>query len=168
MDVKPLGIAVPVGDREIRDCDLMSQLRCVPLWTTGNPVVGQVIDVLVAEKRDLAPARRFFTSALRHSTAPPEVSTDRAPAYPRVLDEVLPAACHVMQKYATNPIKTDHGRLKTRLRPMRGRTRLQSARVISAGHAFLQNIRRGHDELGVEEPTTPQVMTAFTEPTLTI
>ncbi|MBV9729293.1 MAG: DDE-type integrase/transposase/recombinase, partial [Pseudonocardiales bacterium] len=125
-------------------------------------------DVLVAEKRDLAPARRFFTSALRHSTAPPEVSTDRAPAYPRVLDEVLPAACHVMQKYATNPIKTDHGRLKTRLRPMRGRTRLQSARVISAGHAFIQNIRRSHDELGVEEPTTPQVMTAFTEPTLTI
>jgi hypothetical protein len=26
---------------------------------------------------------------------------DRAPAYPRVLDELLPAACHVMEKYAT-------------------------------------------------------------------
>ena len=129
---------------------------------------GQVIDVLVSEKRDLSAARRFFTSALRHGTAPTEVTTDRAPAYSRVLDELLPAACHAMKEYANNPIETDHGRLKARLRPMRGLKRLQSARVISAGHAFIQNIRRGHYEIGVEEPTTPQVMAAFTELTLAI
>jgi hypothetical protein len=35
--------------------------------------------------------------------------------------------------------------------------------VISAGHAFVRNIHRGHDELGVEKHTTPQVSTAFTE-----
>jgi hypothetical protein len=35
--------------------------------------------------------------------------------------------------------------------------------VISAGHAFIQNIRRGHYELGTEEPTTLRVMAAFTE-----
>jgi len=28
------------------------------------------------------------------------VTTDRAPAYPRVPDELLPAACHVLEKYA--------------------------------------------------------------------
>jgi IS6 family transposase len=60
---------------------------------------GQVIDVLVAEKRDLlAATRRFFTCALRHDTPPTEVSTDRAPAYPRALDELLPGACHVLEK----------------------------------------------------------------------
>ncbi|MBV9728576.1 MAG: hypothetical protein JO309_04055, partial [Pseudonocardiales bacterium] len=37
-----------------------------------------------------------------------------------------------------------HGRVKSRLRPMRGLTRLPSARVISAGYAGIQNIRRGH------------------------
>jgi transposase, IS6 family len=54
-----------------------------------------------------------------------------------VLDELLPAACHVLEQYANNPIESDHGRLKVRLAPMRGLKRLRSARVISAGHAFI-------------------------------
>ena len=58
---------------------------------------GQVIDVLVSETRDLAATRRFFTRALNHGPRPAEVSTDRAPAYPRVLDELLPSACHVVE-----------------------------------------------------------------------
>ena len=53
---------------------------------------GQVIAVLVSEKRDLAATRRFFPGALEHSPCPAEVSTDRAPGYPRVLDELLPSA----------------------------------------------------------------------------
>jgi hypothetical protein len=56
----------------------------------------------------------------------------------RVLDELLPSAYHVMEQYGNNPIESDHGRLKSRLRPMRGLKRLRSARVISAGHAFVQ------------------------------
>jgi transposase-like protein len=102
---------------------------------------GQVIDVLVSEKRDRAATRRFFTRALGHGSRPSEVSTDRAPAYPRVLDELLPSVCHVLERYGSNPIESDHGRLKSRLRPMRGLKRLRSARVISVGHAFVQNIR---------------------------
>ena len=41
---------------------------------------GQVIDVLVSEKRDLVATRRFFTRALEHGPPPSEVTTDRAPA----------------------------------------------------------------------------------------
>lgn len=74
---------------------------------------GQVIDDLVAQERDLAATRRFFTRPLEHGPGPTEVSTDRAPAYPRVLDELLPAACHVMEQYANNAIEADHGRLKS-------------------------------------------------------
>jgi transposase, IS6 family len=40
--------------------------------------------------------------------------------------------------------------------------------VISAGHAFVQNIRRGHYELGVEDIANLRVMTAFDELTLAI
>jgi transposase-like protein len=58
---------------------------------------GQVIDVLVSQKRDLAATRRFFTRALEHGPRPTKVTTDRAPAYPRVLDELVPAACHVTE-----------------------------------------------------------------------
>jgi hypothetical protein len=46
---------------------------------------------------------------------------------------------------------------------MRGLKQLRCARVISAGHAFVQNLRRGHYELGVEQPTTLRVMAAFDE-----
>ena len=58
---------------------------------------GQVVDVLVSEKRDLVATLRFFTRALEHGPPPSEVTTDRAPAYPRVLDELLPGACHVTE-----------------------------------------------------------------------
>jgi transposase-like protein len=67
-----------------------------------------------------------------------------------VLDELLAAARHVTEQYANNPIEADHGRLKSRPRPMRGLKRFRSARVISTGHAFVQNLRRGHYELGVD------------------
>jgi transposase-like protein len=39
---------------------------------------GQVIDVLLSARRDLAAAREFFTHALRAGTVPVEVTTDRA------------------------------------------------------------------------------------------
>jgi transposase-like protein len=80
---------------------------------------GQVIDVLLSVRRDLAAARRFFTRALRAGTVPVEVTTDRAAAHPRVLDEFIPSALHTTERYANNRIEADHGRLKARLRPMR-------------------------------------------------
>ena len=54
---------------------------------------GQVIDVMLSTRRDLAAARCFFTRALRAGTVPAEVTTDRAPVYPRVLDELVPRRC---------------------------------------------------------------------------
>ena len=68
---------------------------------------GQVIDVLLSGRRDLAAARRFFTQALRAGTVPVEVTTDRAPAYPRVLDELIPSALHTTERYANNLIRED-------------------------------------------------------------
>jgi transposase-like protein len=65
---------------------------------------GQVIDVLVSEQRDLAATRRFFTRALDHGTYPSAVTTDKASAYPRVLDELVPAACHITEQYGNNLI----------------------------------------------------------------
>ena len=124
---------------------------------------GQVIDVLVSEKRDLVATRRFFTRALENGPAPMEVTTDHAPAYPRVLDELVPAACHVTEPYGNNPIESDHGRLKSRLRPMRGLKQLRSARIVTAGHAVIQNIRRGHYELGTEETVNLRIPAAFDE-----
>ena len=129
---------------------------------------GQVIDVLVSTRRNAETARAFFTRALRCATAPVEVTTDRAPVYPRVLDELVPAALPVTEQYANKIIETDHGRLKSRLRPMRGLKRLASARTIAAGHAFVQNLRRGHDEIVAEQPPRDRVRAAFEQLALCI
>jgi hypothetical protein len=44
----------------------------------------------------------------------------------------------------------------------------RSARTIIAGHAFMQNLRRGHYELGVEARAHKRVEAAFTELAQTI
>jgi transposase-like protein len=125
---------------------------------------GQVIDVLVSACRDAGAARRFFRRALSTlKVTPCEVVTDAAPVYPAVLDELIPSAWHHVEQYANNPIEADHGRLKHRLRPMRGLRTDQTAQVIIAGHAFMQNLRRGHYELAVDAPPTLRVAAAFTE-----
>jgi IS6 family transposase len=58
-------------------------------------------------------------------------------------------------------VEADHGRLKSRLRPMRGLRQDRSARVIVAGHAFVQNVRRGHYELAIDEPAGRRVAVSF-------
>jgi DDE domain len=63
---------------------------------------------------------------------------------PAVLKALLPAAWHRTDRYANNRVEADHGRPKARLRPMRGLKQEHSVRVVIAGHAFIQNLRRGH------------------------
>ena len=123
---------------------------------------------MLSERRDLAAARRFFTRALRVGTIPAEVTTDRASVYPRVLDELIPSALHIVERYANNPVETDHGRLKARLRPMRGLKRHRSARILATGHAFVQNLRRGHYELATDIPARHRTRQAFDQLTMTI
>jgi IS6 family transposase len=129
---------------------------------------GQVIDVCLSRRRDLAAARVFFTRARAVGTVPVEVTMDRAPAYPRVLDEYVQAALHVTQQYANNAVETDQGRLKARLRPMRGLKRFRSARILAAGHALVQNLRRGHYEIAADQPPADRLRAAFDELTLAI
>ncbi len=115
-----------------------------------------MIDVLLSQRRDSAVARAFFIRAMRFRPAPAEITTDRAPVYPRVIDELAPGSRHVLEQYANNPIEAAHSRLKARLRPMRGLKLARSLATIAAGHAFVQNLRRGHYELACQ-PTVQRV-----------
>ena len=82
-------------------------------------------------------------------SGPVEVTTDLAAPLLRVIDEVLFDVAHDTEQYANNRVETYHGRLKARLRPMRGLKRDRTASVVIGGHAFIQNLRRGHYELGM-------------------
>jgi transposase-like protein len=120
--------------------------------------------VYASSRRDREAARRFFQRA-RMSTgvAPVEVVTDRAPTYPRVLDELWPAAWHHVERYANNRVEADHAQLKRWLRPMRGIKTMTGLRVLTAGHAFVQNLRRGHYEIAADVPTSLRLAVAFRE-----
>src|SRR3982751_2735156 len=79
------------GDRWFVD---ETYVKVAGRWTCLYRAVdqyGQVVDVWLSTRRDLTAARRF-ARALATGCVPVEVTTDRAPAYPRVLDELAPGS----------------------------------------------------------------------------
>jgi IS6 family transposase len=130
---------------------------------------GQVIDVYVSKRRDLAAARRFFGRALAAHGTPDEVVTDGAAALATAVTDLIPSAFHNTEKHANNRIECDHGRLKARLRPMRGLKTDRTASVVMRGHAFIQNLRRGHYALGLDARSSHlRLAAAFDELALAI
>lgn len=81
----------------------------------------------------------------------------------RDLEELLAPRCTTPSSTRTTGVECDHGRLKARLRPMRGRKTKRTASVVILGYAFIQNLRRGHYELAVDAGLTFQLATAFDE-----
>ena len=124
---------------------------------------GQVIDVMLSQRRDALAARRFFDGAMVCAARPVEVTTDRAASYPAVLDQLPPGAFHNVEKYANNQSRPTTAGLKARLRPMRGLKTDRNARVIVIGHAFIQNLRRGHYELGMQAVPKQRLAESFDE-----
>ena len=139
-----------VGDRWFVD---ETYVRVAGVWRYVYRAVdqhGQVIDIYVSKRRNIPAATRFFEMMLIGRDRPKEVTTDLAAPLLRVVDELLPDALHDTTQYANNRIEWDHGRLKARLHPMRGLRTDRTASTVILGHAFVQNLRRGHYELGVE------------------
>ena len=103
------------------------------VWRYVNRAIdqhGQVIDVLGLARRDIASARRFFTTALAAHRSPAEVITDRASALANVIEELIAAAFHNTGQCENTRCEGDQGRLKARLRPMRGLKTDRTASVV--------------------------------------
>ncbi|MFT5267679.1 MAG: IS6 family transposase, partial [Acidimicrobiales bacterium] len=153
-----------VGDRWFVD---ETYVKVAGVWRYVYRAVdqrGQVIDVYVSKRRNIPAATRFFEGALAAHGRPREVTTDLAAPLLRVVDELMPDAFHDTEQYANNRVECDHGRLKARLRPMRGLRTDRTASVVITGHGFIQNLRRGHYELGAEARHEPlHVAAAFDE-----
>jgi IS6 family transposase len=135
-------------------CEVAGQWRYVYRGTDQH---GQIIDVYLSPRRDTRAARHFFATALGNHGEPVEIVTDRAWTLLAVVNELIPAAFHNTAQYANNRIEADHGRLKARLRP--------------SGHprsCVMQNLRRGHYELGSDARAHWRIAVAFTELSRTI
>ena len=124
--------------------------------------------MFVSKRRDLKAATKLFANAIGTHGEPAEVTTDRAHALVRVVADLLPDALHDTTQYANNRVEADHGRLKARLRPMRGLKRDRTASVVIRGNAFIQNLRRGHYELGLDARPGLTLAAAFDELALVV
>jgi hypothetical protein len=100
------------------------------------------------ESRDIVSARTSFTAALTVHGSPADL---------------VPAALHNTDQYENNRVECGHGRLKTRLRSMRGLKTHRTASVVIRGHAFIQNLRRGRYELALDTARPLRLATAFEE-----
>jgi hypothetical protein len=103
------------------------------------------------------------------------------PSLPRMLDTCTVAVLGLMKSASAiwrlvRPAATSASTSRSRgVRPSAssgdgcpGAEQDRSARVVIAGHALVQNIRRGHDELAVGEPTNRRLAVAFEELILAI
>jgi transposase, IS6 family len=133
-----------------------SYVKVAGAWTCLYWAVdqhGQVIDVLLSVRRDLAAARRLFARALRAGTIRAVVTTGRAPACPRVPGELVPSSAAHRRAVREQP---DRGRPRPAESPApadAGLKRHRSARTLAAGHAFVQNLRRGHYDVATATPS---------------
>ena len=121
-----------VGDRWFVD---ETSVRVAGVWRYVYRAVDQhdqAIDVYVSMRRNLSAATTFFESLLRGRERPREITTDLAAPLRRVVSELCPDVFHETTQYANNRIEWDYGRLKARLRPMRG---LRMDRTVSAKEA---------------------------------
>ena len=120
---------------------------------------GQVIDVLLRDKRDRASAEAFFRQALaRTEVTPTTVIIDHHQPYVKAVATVIPLAHHVRtglhrrRGYTTQPVEHSHVPTRDRLRGARG------LRTVHTGQRFLESfeglhaLRRGDVKLRVLVP----------------
>src|SRR3989475_4640588 len=105
---------------------------------------GNLVDVLLSEKRDKAAAEAFFRSARTVTGSVPErVTTDGHDAYPGAIKaELGQAVRHRTNRYLNNHLEQDHRGIKQRTRPMGGFKSIESAQRFCRVHDEVRNFLR--------------------------
>jgi putative transposase len=110
----------------------------------GSDRDGNLVDVLLSEKRDKAAAEAFFRSARTVTSCVPErVTSDGHDAYPGAIRVVLGEAVrHRTNRYLNNHQEQDHRGIKQRIRPMGGFKSVESATRFCCVHDEVRNFLR--------------------------
>jgi transposase-like protein len=105
---------------------------------------GNLVDVLLSEKRDKAAAEAFFRSArIVIGSVTERVTTDGHDAYPGAIKTALGGGVrHRTNRYLNNHLEQDHRGIKQRTRPMRGFKSVESAKRFCRVHDEVRNFLR--------------------------
>jgi putative transposase len=105
---------------------------------------GNLVDVLLSEKRDKAAAEAFFRSARTVTGSVPErVTTDGHASYPGAITaELGEAVHHRTNRYLNNHLEQDHRGIKQRTQPMGGFKSVDSAKRFCRVHDEVRNFLR--------------------------
>ncbi len=150
----------PLGRRWFVD---ETYVRVGKAWTYLYRAVdeaGQVVDVLLREKRDLESAKAFFVQAIkRRGVVPDEVVTDKHRAYLQAVRQHAPNAkhrrtgLHRKRALTTKPIERSHVAIKDRVRPMRGLGSVLTGQRLLEGIELAQAVKRGDIRLPDRDKT---------------
>jgi putative transposase len=115
---------------------------------------GQVVDVLLREKRDRASAEAFFRRALRQTgVVPKRVVSDHHQPYVKAIAATAPTACHIRTGLhrargdTTKAIERSHIATRDRLRCARGLKTLITGQRFLESFEGLQALRGGYVKL---------------------
>lgn len=102
---------------------------------------GEVVDVLLQERRDAVAAKRFFRHLLAlHGDEPRRIVTDKLGSYAVARRELVPESIHDTSRYANNRVELSHQPTRVRERGMRRfKSMLQAQRFVRA-HAAVSNL----------------------------
>lgn len=102
---------------------------------------GEVVDVLLPERRDATSARRFFGHPLaRLDSEPRTIVTDKLGSHAVAHRELLPGAAHDTRRYANNRAELSHQHTRVPERGMRRfKSVLQAQRFVGV-HAAVSNL----------------------------
>jgi len=111
---------------------------------------GQIVDVLLRERRDVESAKAFFEQAIkRRGIVPDEVVTDKHRGYLRAVRQHAPNAkhqrtgLHRKRALTTKPIERSHVAIKDRVKPMRSLGSIATGQRLLEGVELAQAVTRG-------------------------
>ncbi|MCX5097317.1 IS6 family transposase [Streptomyces sp. NBC_00365] len=109
---------------------------------------GNVLDILVQDRRDKAVARRFFRRLMKKTgTVPRVVVTDKLRSYRAAHREVMPSVEHRQSQYLNNRAENSHQPTRQRERAMKGFRSVGGAQRLLSAFSGISPHFRPHRQL---------------------